>query len=100
MPEGYYVGVPLPSVVYIGCPDRAEFDKIGAEVHDHGLDDNGNHVLTKSVEGQGNTPGRPVKVIFQHWLAQETTEHMMERHRREKAARDATESTSKGGERG
>lgn len=97
MSDGYYVGVPIPSVVYVGCPDRSEFDKIAAEAKDHGLDDNGNHVLTKSISGPGNTPGRPVAVIFQHWLAQETTDHMIERHKRERAAKqmNATDGVAK-----
>ena len=89
MPEGYFVGVPIPSIVYVGCPDRAEFDKIGAAVKDHGLDANGNHVLTKCVEGPGTEPGRPVMVIFQHWLAEETIDHMLERKRRERAEQSA-----------
>lgn len=94
MADGYYVGVPIPSIVYIGCPDRAEFDKIGSDVKDHGLDENGNHVLTKLVEGPGNEPGRPVKVIFQYWLAMESTDHMIERHQRERAAKVASTDSS------
>ena len=94
MSDGFYVGVPMPSVVYIGCPDRAEFDKIGADAKDYGLDENGNHVIVKCIEGAGNEPGRPVKVIFQHWVAQETTEHMIERYRREGADKDHRASTS------
>ncbi len=84
MSNGYYVGVPIPSVVYIGCPDRAEFDKIGADSMDHGMDKNGNHLVTKSIEGPGNTAGRPVKVIFQHWIAQEPLDHWIERAKRER----------------
>lgn len=87
MAEGYYVGVPIPSYVYVGCPERAEFDKIGAEVKDHGLDENGNHLLTKAVTGPGNEAGRPVTIVFQHWLARETTDHMIERRRREREAK-------------
>lgn len=84
MADGCYVGVPLSTLVYIGCPDRAEFDKIGAEAKDHGLDENGNHVITKAVTGPGSEEGRPVMVVFQHWVAQETTDHMVERLKRER----------------
>lgn len=84
MADGFYVGVPTPTLVYIGCPDRAEFDKIGAEAKDHGLDANGNHVITKAVTGPGSEEGRPVMVVFQHWIAQETVDHMIERHKRER----------------
>ena len=93
MSDGYFVGVPIPSVIYVGCPDRAEFDKIGAEAKDHGMDENGNHVITKSIEGQGIEAGRPVRVIFQHWVAQETTDHMIERKRREREAATRTSPT-------
>lgn len=89
MSNGYYVGVPIPSLIYVGCPDKAEFDKIGAESHDHGKDANGNHVVTKSIEGAGNEPGRPVKVIFQHWLASESTDAMVARLKREREAKSA-----------
>jgi hypothetical protein len=91
--SGHYVGVPIPSVVYVGCPDKEEFDKIGAPVKDHGPNEQhgGAHVLTKCVEGPGAEPGRPVKVIFQHWLVEEPVEHMVERHRREKAEREAAQ---------
>lgn len=98
MAEGHYVGVPIPSVIYIGCPDRADFDKIAAEAKDHGLDENGNHVLTKAITGTGDTPGRPVTVIFQHWLAHETTDHLIARHKREKAEREAASESSLSGD--
>jgi hypothetical protein len=96
MADGFYVGVPISTIVYIGCPDRAEFDKIGVEAKDHGLDQNGNHVITKAVTGPGIEEGRPVTVVFQHWLAQETTDHMIERHKRERAEKArATEGPAK-----
>jgi len=94
MPDGYYVGVPIPSIVYIGCPDRAEFDKIGAEVKDHGKDANGNHVITKSVNGPGIEPGRPVTVIFQHWVEMESTDAMIARKRREREEKASSDSAS------
>lgn len=65
-PQRPFVGVATPSLIYVGCPDREEFDKIAVEARDI-RNDNG-HVLTKMVEGPGSTPGRPVKVVFQHWL--------------------------------
>lgn len=98
MSDGYFVGVPIPSVIYVGCPDRAEFDKIGAEAKDHGMDEHGNHVITKSIEGRGIEAGRPVKVIFQHWVAQETTDHMIKRKRREREAATRTSPTDIGGD--
>lgn len=92
MPDGYYVGVPTPNLVYVGCPDRAEFDKIGAEPKDHGKDANGSHVITKSVNGPGSEPGRPVTVIFQHWVEMEPVDAMIARHRREREAKAASDS--------
>lgn len=76
MANGCYVGVANTernSYVYVGCPDRAEFDKIKAEARDHGRDEHGDHVITKSVE-QG-----PVVVIFQHWISREPVDSFIAR---------------------
>jgi hypothetical protein len=88
----HYVGVPIPSIVYVGCPDRTEFDKIGVEAKDHGLDEHGNHLLTKVVEGPGQEAGRPVKVIFQCWIAEEPIEKWTARKQAEAEARKAAAS--------
>lgn len=83
MAEGHFVGVAnteRSSYVYVGCPDRAEFDKIKAEAKDHGRNEHGDHVITKSVE-QGS-----VVVIFQHWISREPVDSYIARKRAEREA--------------
>ena len=53
----HYVGVASATCIYIGCPERQEFDTIGVPVRAF------DRVLTKTVEHDG------VMVIFQHWLS-------------------------------
>lgn len=56
---GTFVGVPLPSLIYIGVADRAAFDLIDRPETDHRPKQN---LLTKSVEQDGCI------VTLQHWL--------------------------------
>lgn len=55
-----FVGVSLPSLIYVGIIDRAAFDRIDRPMSDY--DSGDEHVLVKRVEQDGCT------VIFQHWL--------------------------------
>lgn len=48
--------------VYVVLKDRAAFNAIAVPMVDHGLRDDGNHCLSKEVEGQGQT------IIFQYWI--------------------------------
>lgn len=60
MSAGLFVGVMDPgTLVYIGVPDRAAFDRIARPCRDHAPE---KQLLTKSVEADG------VYVVFQHWL--------------------------------
>ena len=44
-----FVGVPTPTLIYIGVKNRDDFDKIAAPLHDAGENERG-HVLVKQVE--------------------------------------------------
>ncbi|SDG59755.1 hypothetical protein SAMN05216338_1001856 [Bradyrhizobium sp. Rc2d] len=57
-----FVGVVTPTLIYVGVSSREEFDKILLPALDHGENDKGNHVISKSIK-QGET-----QVIFQHWV--------------------------------
>lgn len=59
---GDFVGVAMPTLIYVGIGSREEFDKIARPVHDQGAKNDGNHVLTKVIK-QGKA-----QVIFQHWI--------------------------------
>ena len=51
-----YVGVPTPTLVYVGVPDRADFDRIKGDCTPI---EGGFAKAVKSDDG--------VTVIFQHW---------------------------------
>jgi hypothetical protein len=65
-----FVGVPTPTLVYVGVANRADFDKIQLPLHDAGENERG-HVLVKTL---GEFDGTHVTVIFQHWLKSLTTD--------------------------
>lgn len=50
------------TLVYVLLKDRAEFDRLKLEATDHGEDERGGHVLSKSLDANG------VMVIFQFWI--------------------------------
>lgn len=59
MSVGLFVGVMEPgTLIYIGVPDRAAFDRIARPCTDHAP----KNLLTKSIDGDG------ICVVFQHWL--------------------------------
>ncbi|HMJ27302.1 MAG TPA: hypothetical protein VK512_01130 [Xanthobacteraceae bacterium] len=57
-----FVGIHNPRLLFISVGDRAAFDLIERPARDAGENDDGNHVLVKTVEEGG------VTVIFQHWI--------------------------------
>jgi hypothetical protein len=62
-----FVGVPTPTLIYVGIASREDFDKICARCFDHGENENG-HVLTKRLNSGRRT------VIFQYWIKSLTVE--------------------------
>lgn len=60
-----WVGVALPTVIYVGVVDRGQFDKIAAPATEHEPQPGGERCVSKSVED----PALGVRVIFQHWIA-------------------------------
>ena len=52
-----FVGVLVPDYIFVGCPSRVDFDRIGLPLREH------ERVLVKSLEHDG------VTVVFQHWFA-------------------------------
>lgn len=69
-----FIGVALPTIIYVGIASREKFDKIAAPLQDHGENENG-HVLIKTV---GNMREDEVTVIFQHWIKSLTSKAMLE----------------------
>ena len=51
-----FVGVVAATCIFVGCPERQDFDTIGVPARAF------DRVLTKTVEHDG------VMVVFQHWL--------------------------------
>jgi hypothetical protein len=62
MRDGDFVGVTTRSYIFVGVGSRDEFDKIKRPFEDRGENEEGNHVLVKTVEQDG------VHVVFQHWI--------------------------------
>jgi hypothetical protein len=60
MSDGDFVGVTTGTSIFVGVGSRVEFDKIERQCEDRGENEEGNHVLVKTVEQEG------VRVIFQH----------------------------------
>ena len=62
-----FVGVPTPTLIYVGIADREDFDRIAVRCVDHGEREDG-HVLSKMLKSGKRT------VIFQHWIKSLTLE--------------------------
>jgi hypothetical protein len=63
MSVGLFVGVMEPgTLIYIGVPDRAAFDRIARPCTDHAP----KNLLTKTVDADG------IYIVFQHWLLERT----------------------------
>jgi hypothetical protein len=62
MSDGDFVGVTTGCYIFVGVGSRDEFDKIKRPCEDRGENEEGNHVLVKTVE-EGDA-----RVVFQHWI--------------------------------
>ncbi len=60
LPEEPFVGIATPELVFVGVPNRAEFDKINLPPRE--INGDTGHLIVKRLEGDS------VTVIFQHWL--------------------------------
>jgi len=60
-----FVGVPVPTSIYVGVGSREDFDKIALPCDDHGENEHG-HVLVKHLRAG------EIDVVFQHWVKSRT----------------------------
>jgi hypothetical protein len=58
------------SLVYIQVANREEFDRLALPVRE--IHNGGSHGFAKSVHGvPGSIPGKPITIVFQHWVTLE-----------------------------